>query len=373
MVKERPARTAEVECEWGFAPNERGRPTLASIVPGGALMFEHRNLGGNGTQLSAQLQTQNFLQPDDLSFNVNLRRPYVFGYEDEKKTSLSATAFNARKLSPIFTSDKEEVPPVFVDRTGAKLTLSESYSRNSKGSLSLVLEQVDCRDESGAHAPFGMRMASGERQEMQQGPPTTLSSSGRDRLAFLQGDIVRDATFFKGPQLIGARDIFTVEQGLGIGSGFPLFNRQMASLTRFIEVPQLPVAGRIPAVVVLHGKAGNAIGDLASYDYFTLGGPFSCRGYNIGELGAARRFVEAAVEVRYPLPKINQLGYAFYEMASDLGSSAELRGNPTQFYRRNGAGASWGYGVKLGAMRIEYARDCNQGKGNLFCRFGERF
>jgi hemolysin activation/secretion protein len=39
---------------------------------------------------------------------------------------------------------------------------------------------------------------------------------------------------------------------------------------------------------VLHAKAGNAFGDLGSYDYFTLGGPHSVRGYSPGELGACR-------------------------------------------------------------------------------------
>ena len=36
----------------------------------------------------------------------------------------------------------EEVPPVWVDRAGAKIALQETYSRNSKGSLGLVLERV---------------------------------------------------------------------------------------------------------------------------------------------------------------------------------------------------------------------------------------
>ncbi len=50
--------------------------------------------------------------------------------------------------------------------------------------------------------------------------------------------------------------------------------------------------------MVLHAKAGNALGELGSYDYFSLGGPYSVRGYSHGELGAARRFVELASEVR---------------------------------------------------------------------------
>ena len=38
MVKERPMRTAEVECEWAIAPDDAGRPSVVSLVPG-ALQF----------------------------------------------------------------------------------------------------------------------------------------------------------------------------------------------------------------------------------------------------------------------------------------------------------------------------------------------
>ena len=38
--------------------------------------------------------------------------------------------------------DGGEVPPVWVDRAGAKIAIQETYSRNSKGSLGLVLERV---------------------------------------------------------------------------------------------------------------------------------------------------------------------------------------------------------------------------------------
>ena len=34
MVKERPMRTAELECEWAIAPDEGGKPGLVSIIPG---------------------------------------------------------------------------------------------------------------------------------------------------------------------------------------------------------------------------------------------------------------------------------------------------------------------------------------------------
>ena len=45
---------------------------------------------------------------------------------------------------------------------------------------------------------------------------------------------------------------------------------------------------KAPNTLVLHGRVGNCLGDMASYDYFTLGGPYSVRGYSPGELGACR-------------------------------------------------------------------------------------
>ena len=69
-----------------------------------------------------------------------------------------------------------------------------------------------------------------------------------------------------------------VDQGVGIGTGFPLFNRATASLTRFLQLRVPPPGGKKPPpVLVVHGRGGTALGDLASYDYFTLGGPYSVR------------------------------------------------------------------------------------------------
>ncbi len=48
------------------------------------------------------------------------------------------------------------------------------------------------------------------------------------------------------------------------------------------------------------------MGDLPAYDAFLLGGPYSVRGFNIGELAACRRFVEGAVELRVPVPFTKQ-------------------------------------------------------------------
>lgn len=372
MVKERPMRTAEIECEWAIAPDDAGRPGLVSLVPGGQMLFEHRNLQKKGRQLSASVTAQNFLQPaEDLGFRLEYKQPYLWGPNDPHRAALAVSAFNSRKLSGVFTPGPggEEVPPVWVDRGGAKIALQESYSRNSKGSLGIVLERVTTRDESGALTIQGSKQTSFGGMAV-DGPPTTMSDTGVDRLAFLQGNLARDATYFLNGTPIGARDLFQVEQGLGLGSGSPLFNRHVASLTRFIKLRDPPAGSSSPPpVLVTHARYGATIGDMASYDAFTLGGPYSVRGFNVGELAACRRFLEAAVELRVPV--FGRQVYAFFEHGTDLGSSAEVRGNPTEYYRRAGSGTSKGVGIKLGAVRAEYATD---GKaGAIFMRFGERF
>lgn len=289
----------------------------------------------------------------------------------KKRTEFGATAFNTRRLSPVFSTARARTSTVWVDRVGVKTSLTEYYSGESKGTLSLIAESISCLGATGAPCISGERTTHDTRRP--PGPPTTLSNSGSDKIFFLHGDLVRDASYDRHGVLLGDRDIFTVDQGVGIGSGFPLFNRHTVSITRFIPLPHFSLTGKAPASLVLHGKFGNCIGDIASYDYFILGGPFSCRGYNIGELGSARRFFETAVEMRHPLPLVDGQVYSFLEHADSMGCSKEMRGNPNEFYSRSGRGTSWGYGVKFRAVRFEYAQDCNLCKGTWFIRFGERF
>lgn len=85
-----------------------------------------------------------------------------------------------------------------------------------------------------------------------------------------------------------------VDQGLGIGSKNPFFNRHQFSATKFINLNnQKKGPGKPPpAVLALHGRYAGCVGDLPSYDAFALGGPYSVRGYSMGELGAARNLLE---------------------------------------------------------------------------------
>jgi outer membrane protein assembly factor BamA len=87
-----------------------------------------------------------------------------------------------------------------------------------------------------------------------------------------------------------------LDQGLGIGSKNPFFNRHQLTVTKFVNLnKQKNGAGKPPpAVLVAHGRYAGCVGDLPSYDAFALGGPHSVRGYGMGELGASRNLLEVS-------------------------------------------------------------------------------
>lgn len=104
---------------------------------------------------------------------------------------------------------------VWVDRLGGKLGFHETHTRNSKATYGVVLEEVTTRDEQGTVVTQGRKLTP-HGNLAPDGPPTTLSSKGKDRIAFLQGNVTRDATHYINGTPVGARDQFTVRQ-LAVG------------------------------------------------------------------------------------------------------------------------------------------------------------
>ncbi|KAL6656827.1 hypothetical protein ACP70R_004607 [Stipagrostis hirtigluma subsp. patula] len=379
-LKEMEPKSAEVTTEWSIVPGREGRPTLASIQPGGTVSFEHRNISGLNRSLVGSVTSSNLLNPqDDLSFRLEYTHPYLDGVEDRSRNrTFKTSCFNIKKLSPVFVAgpNMDEAPPIWVDRVGLKANITESFTRQSKFTYGLVVEEITTRDENNNICTHASRALPSGGLSI-DGPPTTFSGTGVDRMAFLQANITRDNTEFVNGAVIGDRCIFQLDQGLGIGSKNPFFNRHQLSVTKFINLNKREQgAGKPPpAVLTLHGRYAGCVGDLPSYDAFAIGGPHSVRGYQMGELGASRNLLEVATELRVPITVMNKHTqvYAFAEHGTDLGSSKEVKGNPTEFFRRAGHGSSYGVGIKLGAVRAEYAVDHNSGTGAFFLRFGERF
>ena len=106
-------------------------------------------------------------------------------------------------------SPSEEVPQVWVDRAGAKLGLHQKRSYNSQTTYGVVLEEITTRDENGHMVAVGTKSGPSGNQAA-EGPPTTVSSNGNDRVAFLQANVIRDRTTYERGTPLGARDQVTV-------------------------------------------------------------------------------------------------------------------------------------------------------------------
>lgn len=71
------------------------------------------------------------------------------------------------------------------------------------------MEEITTRDESSHISPNGQRvLPSGGISA--DGPPTTLSGTGIDRMAFAQANITRDNTKFVNGAIVGERNVFQV-------------------------------------------------------------------------------------------------------------------------------------------------------------------
>ena len=71
------------------------------------------------------------------------------------------------------------------------------------------MEEITTRDESSHICANGQRvLPSGGISA--DGPPTTLSGTGIDRMAFLQANITRDNTKFVNGAIVGDRNVFQV-------------------------------------------------------------------------------------------------------------------------------------------------------------------
>ncbi|KAG2561269.1 hypothetical protein PVAP13_8KG150000 [Panicum virgatum] len=344
QLRELEPRSAGVNTNWSIVPGDQGRPTLASIKPGGTLSFGHRNISGLNRSLAGSVTARNLLNPkDDLSFNFEYEHPYLDGVENRSRNRTFKTSFfNTRKLSPVFVAgpSMEPVPPLWIDRVGFKANITEKFTQQSKFTYGLVLEEITARDENNNIRTHGSRVLPTGRLSM-DGPPTTFSGTGVDRMAFLQANMTRDNTEFVNGATVGDRCIFQVDQGLGIGSKNPFFNRHQLSVTKFIKLNnQEKGAGKPPpAVLALHGRYA------------------------------------VATELRVPVSVMDKQAqvYAFAEHGTDLGSSKDVEGNPTEFFQRAGRGSSYGLGIKFGMIRAEFTMDHNVGTGSFSLRFGERF
>ncbi|MBD2080072.1 BamA/TamA family outer membrane protein [Leptolyngbya sp. FACHB-17] len=356
----------------------------------GSVSYGQQNVGGNNQKLSAEVQIGQRDQQYELSFTD----PWIGG--DPFRTSYTLSVFRRRTISLIFDGGDPEVRLPNVDRdlprinrTGGGISFARPLSRNVferaewTASLGLQYQRVTASDAE------GIRRTVDER-----GKPLTFDPSGKDDLLTGQLSVRRDRRDdFLRPTRGSVLQLST-EQSVPIGSGSILFNRLRGSysfyiptrLTKFtqecrdrdprrLDQQQTP-QGRCAQAFAFNVQAGTVVGDLPPYEAFPLGGTNSVRGYDEGDLGSGRSFLQATAEYRFPVFSIIS-GALFVDAATDLGSGRSVPGDPAGTRGKPGSGFGYGVGVRvqagpLGPIRIDFGFN-DRGGSNIRFGFGERF
>ncbi len=382
----------------------------------GSLNYSQQNLGGNNQKLNAIVQGG----PRLLDFDINFTDPWIAG--DPFRTSYTANIFRRRTRPFVFDGGDVEVnlPPDFDDnddnndgipddgifddegdsprivRLGSGVSFTRPLSGGWTVSVGPQYQRVSARDADGDISPFACIPTGGnedtcdvplERLPRNRAEPLTFSgsrdledgvplteASGVDDLFLLQASVARDRRDNVLTPTKGSLLRFGTEQSVPFGSGSILLNRLRGSYSYYIPV-RFTRFNDGPQALAFNIQAGTVFGDLPPYEAFVLGGSNTVRGYEEGEVGAGRRYIQATAEYRFPVFSAVG-GVLFADFATDLGSGDTVPGDPAGVRGKPGNGFGYGIGVRvrspLGAIRLDYGFN-DEGGNQLHFGIGERF
>ena len=352
----------------------------------GSVSYQQQNVGGNNQKLNAEVQIGQRDQLFDLSFTD----PWIGG--DPFRTSYTVNLFRRRTISLVFDGGKPEIELPNGDRprvlrTGGGISFNRPLERNPfkraewNASLGLQYQRVSIRDGDGKLSPRDER-----------GNLLSFDSSGKDDLITARLGFVRDRRNSFLTPTSGSVLSFSTEQSVPFGSGSIFFNRLRANysfyvpvrLTRLtpgcrdnkpLRIGEKPPTGGCPQAFAFNVQGGTVLGDLPPYEAFPLGGTNSVRGYDEGDVGSGRSYLQATAEYRFPVFSIFS-GALFVDAASDLGTGKNVPGDPAGVRGKLGSGIGYGIGVRiqspLGPIRVDFGIN-DQGGNNIRFGFGERF
>lgn len=334
----------------------------------GSVSYQQQNVGGNNQKLGAEVQ----LGQRELLFDLRFTDPWIGG--DPYRTSYTVNFFRRRSISLIFDGGEREVELENGDRPrivrlGGGVTFNRPLARNPfivpdwQASLGLQYQRVSIRDRDGDISP-----------EDELGNDLSFSGEGSDDLVTVQFGLVRDVRNDRQRPTSGSLFRVGVDQSIPIGLGSIFLTRLRGSYSYYIPVRFTGFA-RGPQALAFNLQAGTVLFDLPPYEAFSLGGANSVRGYDEGDLGSGRSYVQATAEYRFPI--FNFLGGAlFVDFGSDLGTASNVPGNPAGIRDKPGTGFGYGLGVRiqspLGPIRLDYGIN-DDGDGRFHFGIGERF
>jgi outer membrane protein insertion porin family len=357
---------------------ERGKNT--SILPSfgyssrngifGNLSFGQQNFGGNNQRLNVQGQVGS---QNSTTFDLSFADPWIA--TDPNRTSYTVNAFQQQSFSSVFDGGKT---PLFVPETtsiprllrqGGGITFNrplngDPFSESTlRGSLGIQYQRISVNDAGGAIVPRD----SG-------GNDLSFSGTGQDDLLMVQLGVTQDQrnNFIDPTQ--GSLLKMGIDQSIPIGNANIAMTKVRGSFTQYIPVKLVDFTPGSQAFL-FNVQGGTIFGDLPPYEAFAVGGSSSVRGYEEGDVGSGRSYVQASVEYRFPIISFLGLG-VFADYGTDLGTGSSVTGNPAGVRSKPGNGFGYGAGVRLqspiGPLRLDYGLN-NIGETRIQFGLGERF
>ncbi|MGA9377643.1 MAG: BamA/TamA family outer membrane protein, partial [Phormidium sp.] len=316
----------------------------------GTASYQQQNLFGRNQKIGAEVQ----LGQREFLFDLRFTDPWIAG--DPYRTSYTVNLFRRRSISLIFDGGDPEIRLPNGDRPrilrlGGGVTFTRPLSRDPLAnaewvaSLGLQYQNISIRDSDGELTPRDER-----------GNNLSFSGEGKDDLVTVQLGAVRDKR--NNPTRTTQGSIFRIglEQSVPIGQGSILMTRVRGSYSYFIPV-KLTNFTPGPQALAFNIQGGTVLGDLPPYEAYSLGGVNSVRGYDEGDLGSGRSYVQATAEYRFPVFSIIG-GVLFFDFGTDLGTAGDVPGRPAEIRNKPGTGFGYGVGVRiqspLGPIRIDY-------------------
>jgi outer membrane protein insertion porin family len=340
----------------------------------GSVSYNQLNVGGNAQKLGAEIQVGT---RSDVLFDLSFTDPWIA--TDPNRTSYTANIFQRRSTSLVFDGGKNPgyiptTPPTTdiprIRRQGGGITFNrplngDPYSDSAwRGSLGVQYQRVAIQDVNGG----------GIVPKDTLGGDLSFSKTGQDDLFMVQLGITQDLRNNFTDPTQGTLLKLGLDQSIPLGLGNIFMTRARASFTNYTPVKLINFTPGSQALV-FNVQGGTILGDLPPYEAFSLGGTSSIRGYEDGDVGSGRSYLQATAEYRFPLISIVGAGI-FADYGTDLGTGSSVPGNPAGLRGKPGSGFGYGAGIRvnspIGPIRIDYALN-NRSESRIQFGIGERF
>ncbi len=335
----------------------------------GGIRFGLLNLGGTNKVISLGVEGGTQTLGFDLDYRDFWRHDRGYGIN----------FFSRQGVEPEFEKGDTEVNlpdgrgDPWIDRLGGGGELFFPLAKDFDGAVGISYEKVTARD--------GLFSSSVETVD-ELGNRLTFSDDGQDNLFTINFASSFDRRNDKLNPTQGYRLLLGSDQAIPIGNDGIFHNRLSANYSHFLPLNLFGFTEG-DRTLVLNAQGGTIIGDLPPYEAFSLGGSSSVRGFDSGEVGTGRSFIQATAEYRFPIVGFNAFeqkftlgGNLFIDYGTDLGSGDNVPGEPAEVRDKPGSALGYGLGLRLptslGTLRLEFALNSEGGNAWHFT-IGERF